>query len=262
MPIITLTTDFGTQDPFVGVMKGVILSLCPSATLVDLTHSVPPQNVSLGAFLLADSARFFPTGTIHVAVVDPGVGGARRAMALEADGSFCVGPDNGLFSGILSTATRSRAVELTQSRFHLPGVSSTFHGRDVFAPVDAHLALGTSLMELGDAIVSPVMLPPNAAVVTSSNIRGEVLHVDAFGNALTNIREEDFLRWHNLQARRGITIRCGTFITNAIHRTFSDVEAGQPVAYHGSSGVLELALRNGNAAQSCGFQRGTPVLME
>jgi S-adenosylmethionine hydrolase len=259
MAIITLLTDFGTRDPFVGVMKGVMLSIAPGATLVDLTHDVLPQDIAQGAFLLGDSVGYFPPGTVHLAVVDPGVGGSRRPLAVHGNGHFFVGPDNGLFTDVMALSGAVEAVELANARYRRPDVSATFHGRDVFAPAAAHLAAGVPLSELGPRVTNPVRLPPPVVTVEADHILAQVLHVDTFGNALTTLKTSVLQQWLGPRPHAGVHVRCGRLLAHGLVRTFSDVEVGAPVAYPGSSGVLELAIRNGNAAGECGFSRGTPV---
>jgi S-adenosylmethionine hydrolase len=202
-PIITLTTDFGTADAFVGAMKGVILGICPEADLVDICHDVPPQDVRAGALRLAAAARYFPAGAVHLVVVDPGVGSSRRPIAVENDTHRFVGPDNGLMALALDEAGgRWRGVELTERRFQLPVISQTFHGRDLFAPAAAHLAAGVPLSELGqplDHIVELTIPEPRWA---GNCLRGEVIDVDRFGNLVTNVRAEHLTgyRIHELHA--------------------------------------------------------------
>lgn len=236
MAIITLTTDFGLEDSYVAQMKGVILGICPAAQIVDVTHAIPPQDVQAGAFAIAAAAGAFPEGTIHVGVVDPGVGTQRKAVAIEFDGGFCVGPDNGLF-GLLPCR---RAVELTNPAYHHPPVSATFHGRDIFAPVAAHLACGAPLDQLGQ----PTELQPSD---TPGDLR--VLSVDHFGNVITSARA-----WP-----QGQTITLGDCEITQLHRTFGDVPPGDPVAYLGSGGFIEIAIRNASAATRFNLTPGDPL---
>ncbi|PYM36464.1 MAG: hypothetical protein DME17_10090, partial [Candidatus Rokuibacteriota bacterium] len=184
--IITLTTDFGRRDPWVGAMKGVILAVTRDVDLVDLTHEIAPHDVLEGALALEAAAPFFPAGTVHLAVVDPGVGGARRALVVARDEQRFVGPDNGLFTPFLLTAGW-RAFELSASEFRLPVASRTFHGRDVFAPAAAHLALGIPPERFGVAVTDPVRLPWPASRAVADGVAGEVVHVDWFGNLVTSI---------------------------------------------------------------------------
>jgi S-adenosylmethionine hydrolase len=242
--IITLTTDFGTQDGYVGAMKGVILSELPSARLVDLTHEVAPQDVLGGAFALAQAAPLFPTGTVHVAVVDPGVGSPRRALIAAHGGSFYVGPDNGLLS--LAAPGRAFSVDRTPESWRL---HPTFHGRDLFARLAARLAGGALPGEFASAEVEPerIELAPTERV--GDEVIGQVIHVDRFGNLITNFEgatvEAAVLEIGGVQAPRAVT--------------YSDVERGRLVAYPGSAGYLEIAVRDGSAAQLLSAGRGARV---
>jgi S-adenosylmethionine hydrolase len=243
--IITLLTDFGTADGYVGEMKGRLSSLAPGATLMDIAHDVPAGDVAAGCHALGRVWRTFPAGTVHLAVVDPGVGSARRALAVEAGGQFFVAPDNGLLSDVFAAAA---AVTV-----HLPipqGASRTFHGRDVFAPVAARLATGASLAELGEAITDPVRLKPPVLEVEGTDLVGEVLHVDRFGTLITNLPLE--------RVARAATVKLGGrgFQLGA---TFADVPPGEPVAFIGSGGTVEIAVRDGRADVVLGLSRGTEV---
>src|SRR5262245_3490744 len=188
-PIITLTTDFGLRDPFVGIMKGIICGICSHATLVDLTHEVAPFDVLEGAVALESAWRFFPAGSVHLAVVDPGVGGTRRALALQAGGHYFVGPDNGLFSFAMVSDGWS-AVAVEAAAYRRSEVSRTFHGRDIFAPAAAHLATGVPLPQLGPRVTDPVRLPFPACRREGDEIIGEVIGSDRFGNLLTSVTAE------------------------------------------------------------------------
>lgn len=272
-PIITLTTDFGAEDPYVGVMKGVALGINPQAQLVDLTHSVRPQQVLQGSFLLSTVVRYFPPGTIHVAVVDPGVGTARRALAVQAGGYYFVGPDNGIFSHVLgelgvkvvgrrgapapvALKRGIRAVSLTVSRFWLHPVGSTFHGRDIFAPVAAHLSLGVPLEDFGDE-VSSVLLYPLARTRRRRDgaVPGQVVHIDHFGNLITDVRGEDLPAGHVAVVVKGRTIHG----ISASYASGEEVEGPSLIALVGSSGYLEVSARNDSAAEVLGAGVGAPV---
>jgi S-adenosylmethionine hydrolase len=185
--VISLLTDFGTVDPFVGVMKGVILGVNPDATIVDITHEIPPQDITGAAHHLAGSWPWFPPGTVHVAVVDPGVGSRRRAIAVSAEGHYFVAPDNGILTEVLHAASAWRAVAITERHYLAPRPSGTFHGRDVFAPAAAHLSKGTALDNLGPEIVDPVLAPGEIPRVEGGTIRARVVHVDRFGNLVLNV---------------------------------------------------------------------------
>ncbi len=252
-PIVTFTTDFGLADGWAAAMKGVVLGLARDAVLVDITHAVPPQDIRTGAFVLGTTYSAFPPGTIHVAVVDPGVGTARRALALEADGHRFVGPDNGLFTLPLRRAaergTRPRAVVLDRPAYHRPVVSATFHGRDIFAPVAGHLAAGLPLEEVG----SPAGEPPLQLPLRSGSRRGEVLHVDRFGNLITSLEPP---------AGPGCIRLPGAGPEAAalpLVRTFADVKPGEAAALVGSAGLVEVIVNQGSAAARFAARRGDPV---
>src|SRR5262245_32283700 len=190
MQTITLTTDFGTRDWFVGTMKGVILGIKPRARVVDITHEIAPGDIRGGAFALMASCRYFPKGTLHVAVVDPGVGSRRRAIAVRTANSILIGPDNGVLSWALRGETIQSIRQLENRRYFLEPVSRTFHGRDIFAPVAAHLSRGVALERLGRELHDLVRLPWPEPVKQREEIRGEIVYIDRFGNAITNIRGE------------------------------------------------------------------------
>lgn len=255
MTIITLTTDFGAADGYVGAMKGVILNLVPHVTLVDISHAVPPQDVHHGAHVLATAAPYFPPGTVHVAVVDPGVGSARHGIALQTPGATFVGPDNGLFTPFLRE--RTACVALTRPTTHRHPVSATFHGRDVFAPVAAHLAHGLPLAALGPSVDDPLALPdPQPRRLPDGRLRAEVVYIDRFGNLVTNIRP-----LAELEQKGGlgdIRIVVGDE-SLAVCRTYADVAPGALLALVGSDGHLEIALREGSAAERLGLGVGATV---
>lgn len=272
MAVITLTTDFGLADGYVGVMKGVILSIAPTAQLVDLAHDLPAQDVRRAAFVLCAAAPFFPPGTVHLAVVDPGVGTARRALALRAGQALWVGPDNGLFSYILAETDAWEAVELSEPAYRLTPMSGTFHGRDLFAPAAAHLAMGVPLAVFGPPLADPVLLPLPHLATEASGLEGEVLHADRFGNLITSIGR---LSWEGESLRLQPAFRRGALDRSfcaasarvevagrALHgicHTYGAVGVGQPLALVGSSGFLEIAVRQGSAEQSLGVRPGERV---
>jgi len=263
VPIITLTTDFGLHDPFVGIMKGVILSICPFARLVDLTHDVAPQDILAGALALEAGWPYFPEGTVHLAVVDPGVGTARRALAVRARGHFLVGPDNGLLTPALMDAGW-RAVALTAPEYRLAEVSRTFHGRDVFAPAAAHLAAGVPLERLGPAVTDPVRRPIPRSRLEDGALIGEVLAVDRFGNLLTSIEAAQLV---GLPGGRpgAVPVIVPVIVEVADRAVAGPVEAyvdgadGRPTAIVGSTSRLEIFVRGGRADQVLGAGRGAPV---
>jgi len=254
--IITLTTDFGLSDPFVGMMKGVMLGIAPDAQLVDLTHDIQSYDILEGALVLESSYRYFPSGTVHVIVVDPGVGSARRAMAATANGHIFVAPDNGVLSLILQSdgVESVRAFEIT-NRSLFPGpISRTFHGRDIFAPVAAHLARGTPLESVGPRIVDFVTEPFPAPRPQGHCLLGTVLRIDKFGNIITNLRLAD------LGQRFSITV-AGHPITK-LYSSFSEASPGEFFAIEGSSGWIELALNQGSAANRLEVGRGAEIKVE
>ena len=254
-PIITLTTDFGTRDPFVGAMKGVILGIAPGARLVDLTHEIAPHDVLEGALALEAAAGFFPPGTVHLAVMDPGVGSSRRPLAVAAQGQFFVGPDNGLFSFALAGQGWS-AVCLEAAAYRPPRVSRTFHGRDVFAPAAAHLALGTPLPNFGRAVTDPVLIPWPTARRQGDGLVGEVVHADRFGNLVTSVRAADL---EALGPAEALVVELEGEEVGSIVGCFADIPAGGAGALVGGSDRLEIAVREGSAAASTGARRGSRI---
>jgi S-adenosylmethionine hydrolase len=261
VPIVTFTTDFGAGDGYAGAMKGVVLSLAPEAKLVDITHGVPAQDVAAGAVALAQAAPLFAPGTIHIAVVDPGVGGQRADLLVESGGSLFVGPDN----GVLSLAARAprRIWRIDASAFRREPVSPTFHGRDVFAPTAGRLAGGARPSDVGPELdrMTEIGAPPvhrHGGVV-----EGEVIHIDAFGNLITSLTTEILSSLPTSPTSGGevaieLEGREGRF-EPVLGRTFSDVDPGALIAYIGSGGQLEIARRDGSAARRVGADRGTTV---
>ena len=254
-PLITLTTDFGRQDAYAAAMKGVILRLCPEARIEDLTHEMNPHDVWDTAFFVAGAAPWFPDGTIHVAVVDPGVGSPRRPVAVCAGNQYFVGPDNGWLTLLMRDLPITQAHEITNPAFMLPEVSRTFHGRDVFAPAAARLAAGATLGEAGPAVDRLVLLdigePKRGA---DGSIEGEILHVDRFGNAVSNIHAR------LLTFGRGYTVHAAGIEIAGISSTYADGAPGAFIALIGSGGYLEIAINQGDAARALGIHRGVSVL--
>jgi S-adenosyl-L-methionine hydrolase (adenosine-forming) len=254
-PIITLLTDFGLEDTYVASMKGVILGVCPEARLIDITHLAPPQDIRAGAFLLASVCRDFPSGTVHLAVIDPGVGTDRRGLVLEADHYLFVGPDNGLFSWVVQEASAWKAYSIENTAHWRPTVSRTFHGRDIFAPIAAHLAKGLPAHALG-APCAPLIASWADAAQTGDELLGEIIHIDHFGNAVTNVSGKVLARF---APKTRLSVRVGAFSVSAIVDTYGDQAPGTIVALIGSSGRLEIAVNQGNAATRCGLCRGDSV---
>jgi S-adenosyl-L-methionine hydrolase (adenosine-forming) len=255
-PVIALLTDFGTRDHYAGTMKGVALGICPDATLVDITHDVPAHDVLGGALELAASYKYFPAGTIFLAVVDPGVGSSRRGIAAEAGGYRFVAPDNGLLTLALQDAPPKRVVELTERRYARPTVSRTFEGRDRFAPAAAWLAKGIELAALGRPLTSWHQLTVPAPAVTADRIDAQVLRVDRFGNLVTNIDRRSFERFSE---GRQLQVTAGMHPVGRVVATYADAAPGSVCALFGSTDHLEVAVSGGSAAELLGLGRGAPV---
>ena len=256
MSLITLTTDFGARDAYVAAMKGVLLTLCPSATLVDITHEIPPQDIHEAAYVLRHACRWFPPGTVHLVVVDPGVGGARRPIALRTDRHTFVGPDNGLLSRACARENTVEAVHIADPRYALPEISRTFHGRDRFAPAAAHLANGLPLSALGPALADWVQLPDLRPAIAGDTLTGSVIHLDRFGNAVTNLLELDFRAFIGASP---FEIAVRSVRLTALADSYDAVPPGAPLAIFGSGGELEIAVNSGDARAALGTQRGDPV---
>lgn len=255
-PIIALLSDFGTRDPYVAAMKGVVLAICPEVTLVDLTHDVPAHDVRAGARVLAECCGFYPPGTIFVAVVDPGVGSARRALAVDGGDRTFIGPDNGVLGDALVRHPPTQIVELTAPAYQRPTVSRTFEGRDRFAPAAAWLARGTALVDLGRAVQGFALLPRATARVDATSIDGEVVAVDRFGNLISNIDR------HTAAAvmRDGdVDIALGPHAVPRLVATYADAAAGAVVALFGSTDHLEIAVNGASAAAHFGAAPGTAI---
>lgn len=246
---ITLLTDFGTADGYVAAMKGAIAQIAPSVLIDDASHAVAAGDILGAALALKRYWRLYPEGTVHLAVVDPGVGSDRRPLAMEVDGRFLVGPDNGVFSFVLKAARQARTVSIDPARLGT-SISNTFHGRDVFAPAAARLALGEPLDQLGDAVTDPVLIALPPPIATESSVRGEVVQIDRFGNLVTNIGM-DLLRpgYIAMIAEREIPVV----------QTYGDAAAGEIVALVNSDKVVEIAARDGSAALALNVERGAVV---
>lgn len=247
--VITLLTDFGLSDPYVGIMKGVILSINPGVSLVDLTHDIPPGAIAQGAWILQEARPFFPRGTVHLAVVDPGVGSQRRPLALRTREAFFVGPDNGLFSLVTRDLESIEAVHITNEALFLRPVSPTFHGRDVFAPVAAHLSVGERFQGLGPRIQDIASLPLEDIQQRDDILIGRIVRVDRFGNLITNIHQAALFR---LLGTRQALVHVGGLTLDGIRRTFSDAREGELLALIDSSGFLAISINRGRACDRIG----------
>jgi S-adenosylmethionine hydrolase len=271
MKTIALLTDFGSQDIYVGVMKGVMLNICPEAHFIDITHAIPPQSVRGGAIALRNSYRYFPQGTVFLVIVDPGVGSARRPIAVKAGGYTFIAPDNGVLSYALSELGEFQAVELENPSYRLGKVSATFHGRDVFAPASAYLAKGdVSLAMLGRRVVELTELPLPTVQYHNGLITGEVTHIDRFGNIITSIGE---LRWmeetHLVMNAEGLktvgiqaescVIKIGDETIYGVVRAYHEIERGGLLAQADSNGYLEIAVNQGDAARRLQVSIGDSV---
>ncbi len=256
-PVIALLTDFGTRDHYAGTMKAVALGICPDATLVDISHDVPPHDVLGGALELAACYRYFPAGTIFLVVIDPGVGSERRGLAVEAGEYRFVAPDNGVLSPVLDEVLPRRVVELTSRRYARPSISHTFEGRDRFAPAAAWLARGVELSALGRALTDFRRLEVPQPEVDGAAIDGEVLLVDRFGNLVTNIDRRTFERVAGGASR--LDVRAGPHPVDKVVSTYADAEPGEVCALFGSTDHLEVAANGASAADRLGLGRGAPV---
>ncbi len=254
--IITLTTDFGASSPYVAAMKGVILSINPSATIVDITHAIPPQNVRQGALILEQTTPWFPANTIHVAVVDPGVGTERKIVYARIGEHDFVAPDNGLLSRLARHTPPSTIITVTAAEFWLPTLSATFHGRDIMAPVAARLSQGLEPQRLGPAQAGLIELEWTEARVSARKIEGTVQSIDSFGNLVTNIPADAIA---NLPRGEETIILCDEHETHGIFKTYADQPESTLIALIGSSGHLELAIVGDSAALMLGVTVGTPV---
>lgn len=255
-PIVTLLTDFGTKDHYVASMRGVILRINPGCKVVDITHEVPPQDIFEGAFILSNAYSYFPEGTIHLAVVDPEVGGKRDPILIVTERYFFVGPDNGIFSLALQNEKVREAYRLSQRRFHLPEVSHTFHGRDIFAPVAGHLTLGISPKAFGQEIDSWRRLNFPNPLFKERAIEGKVIHIDSFGNLITNIDRDRFLQFIRNQP---FLIQVGKKRIKDLKSGYWEGERGEAIALFGSMGLLEISVRDGSAQRVLKIEKGDPM---
>lgn len=258
MPPITLITDFGTKDYYVGAMKGMILRTAPNARIVDITHDIAPHDVIHGAFVLRETLRWYPPGTVHAAVVDPGVGSDRRILAGRYGRQVVIAPDNGLITFVHRQAELKEIYSVENSHYFPGPVSRTFHGRDIIAPVAAHVARGIELSQLGPpAGQIEILRTPEPERLSPVGLRGSVLFVDHFGTLVTNISADDLGAL--FRARIPITVRVGEFAVGSVSATFADVGVDEPVAIVGSSRMLEIAVNRGRACDRFEAGAGTPV---
>jgi len=251
--VVTLLTDFGISDPYVGIMKGVMLSINPNIQIVDITHRVSPQGVDEAAFIVKNTHTFFPKGTIHVAVVDPGVGSERAVLEVQAGGYHFLAPDNGVLKYIFEAYSDTKVIKVINRDYFLQNVSSTFHGRDVFAPLAAHIANGVSLKKLGDPFKDFIPGEIIKPLIHENKIIGEILYIDQYGNGVTNIEGR------LLADRINIKIRVGAHIIKDLHHTYTDVSLQDPLALISSTGTLEISVNQGSAERLLTLKVGDRV---
>ncbi len=260
-PIISLLSDFGFKDPYVAEMKAVILSICRDALIIDISHEIEKFNVQMGAFILAQAAPYFPKGTIHVAVVDPGVGTERRPIIVETERNLYVGPDNGL----LILAAQNEGIkcirEITNPKYMLKKVSRTFHGRDIFSPAAAYLAKGAKPSEFGPVIEDPVKPSFSVPEIRKETIIGEVIHIDEFGNLITNISEEN-LKEFRISEGKNLHIQLGDRrLILKLCSSYDEAPRNAPLSIIGGTGFLEISVNRGNASKILDAKIGTPIIL-
>ena len=248
--IITLLTDFGLADPYVAMMKGVLLSINPRAILVDISHQIRAGSILHASSLIGETFSFFPVGTVHMAVVDPGVGGNRRPIGIKAGGHFFIGPDNGIFSTVLVHNREAEIIHLTEEKYFLFPITNTFHGRDIFAPVSAHISLGVDLRTMGQVIRNPVKRSFQAPFIKDNSLQGQIIRVDYFGNLITNIRNDQL---NAFLTKSKPTVFIGNLKIKGIGATYSEVDEGEPLALINSSNLLEVAVNLGRASEYVGI---------
>jgi len=251
--IITLITDFGLRDPYVAMMKGVILSINPSARLIDISHQIRVGSILQGASIIRETFPFFPSGTVHIAVIDPGVGSDRRSIAIKSENQFFVGPDNGLFWPAINDKKGVKIIHLTESRYFLEHVTYTFHGREVFAPVAAYLSLGIDVEKMGPIVKDPVQLNLPKPKKREGTLYGQVIRMDNFGNLITNIHHTELEAF--LESSQPI-IEVGNLFIKNLSQIYSDASEGEPLALINSSNFLEIAVNLGRASEYLGMDSG------
>ena len=253
MSIITLTTDFGSSDPFFGIMKGVILNICPDARIEDITHDIEPQNIHQANFVIRSSYHYFPKNTIHICVVDPGVGSARKPILIQTENYLFVGPDNGIFTGIIEKEKITNVIELTEKKYWLKTISQTFHGRDIFSPVAAHLAKGENVLNLGKKINTEGLTRLNISrpIKKKDGYTGTVQFIDHFGNIITNVPNDE--------VQGNITGKVKNNDFKGLVLNFSEANSNNLHAIKGSSGYIEIFINQGNAGKFTGAKIGDTV---
>ena len=265
MSILTLLTDFGTKDAYAGIMKGVILSIAPSAVIVDITHHIDPQDIIQAAVVIKSSYGYFPQGTVHVVVVDPGVGSDRGIVALDLMGHIFLAPDNGVLTLVMDQGNIDSLIRVENPRYFLTPVSRTFHGRDIFAPVAAHLCGGMEITKLGPPLDPQHLTRLNIdkpRLSGTDRLVGTVVCFDGFGNCISNIDETHLKDINAVGSGRTLEIKIGNTSINGLSSSYADTKMRQPLAIMGSFGYLEIALNQGNARRTLGISKGDPVILE
>ena len=256
--IVTLITDFGLLDEYAGAMKGAILKVNPRCQIIDVTHQVEPQDVRRAAFVLRNTYPYYPAGTVHMVVVDPGVGTQRRPVILHKSGHYFVGPDNGVFTFVISANGKTEGYEITRREFFLSPPSETFHGRDIFAPVAGHLSLGREPKRFGPRAAGFARAEWPRPRLKGGKLLGQILFSDSFGNLITNISREEY---GLLSAGRPLRIKGKGWRIDRIHRTYGQGKTGEPMALFGSSGLLEIAVCGGSAKKDFGLKPGDRLIV-
>ena len=265
MSIITLLTDFGTEDAYVGVMKGAILSINPSAVVVDICHYIDPQDVIEAAYLIKSSYRYFPKGTIHIIVVDPGVGGPRSIVAVELSGHTFLAPDNGVLTLLMDEGEMDTIVRVENTRYFLDSISLTFHGRDIFAPVGAHISKGVPIEKLGPHLGMQELIRlsiPKPYISDKDELIGTIISIDRFGNCISNINENCLNKFVKNGSEKRLEIKIGKTVIKRLSHTYTDVEPKRPLAIIGSFGYLEIALNCDNAGRQLNVEKGDTITLK
>jgi len=262
MSIITILSDFGGDDEYVGVMKGVILSICPSVSIVDITHQIDPQDIVQAAYLIPASYRFFPEGTVHLIVVDPGVGGQRDILALAHAGHVFIAPDNGVLTLLMNREKSDTIVRIRNADYFIKPVSDTFHGRDIFAPIGAHIVNGTRLEELGTKtdIEDLVHLEDlNCQLSETGELVGKIVSIDRFGNLITNIDSNTLMEYRKTDPNSRLQVCISSHAITGLSRTYANADPSSPLALIGSRNHLEIAVNGGSAKQYFKAHKGDVV---
>jgi hypothetical protein len=265
MSVISIVSDFGTDDEYVGVMKAVMLSINPSASIVDITHQIAPQDIHQAAYLIPSYYHFFPEGTIHIVVVDPGVGSQRSILALSHQEHFFIAPDNGVLTLLLNTEKSDTIIRVDNADYFLKPVSSTFHGRDIFAAVGAHLSCGTKLNAFGartDLKDIVRLRGLNCRISQTGELIGKIVSIDRFGNLITNIDSNSLAAFSHTTALKHLQIHIGAVTISGLSRTYCEAAPQAPLALFGSRNYLEIAVNGGNAADNLKARKGDPVRLK